>query len=50
MIELAFNELEAHVRDRGRRARRPPGIVEIGPTATDVYVPGVPARPGDRLD
>ena len=39
MIELAFNELEAHVRDRGRRARRPPGIVEIGPTATDVYVP-----------
>jgi len=39
MIELAFNELEAHVRDRGRRARRPPGIVEVGPTSTDVYVP-----------
>ena len=39
MIELAFNELEAHVRDRGRRARRPPGIIEVGPTATDVYAP-----------
>ena len=39
MIEQAFNELEAHVRDRGRRARRPPGIVEADQTATDVYVP-----------
>ena len=29
MIELTFNELEAHVRDRSRRARRPPGIIEI---------------------
>jgi DNA-binding transcriptional MerR regulator len=39
MIELAFNELEAHVRDLGRRARRPPGIVEVDDAATDVYVP-----------
>ena len=39
MIELTFNEIEAHVRDLGRRARRPPGIVEIGDDATDVYVP-----------
>ena len=39
LIELTFNELEAYVRDRGRRARRPPGIVEVGETATDVYVP-----------
>jgi DNA-binding transcriptional MerR regulator len=39
MIELTFNELEAHVRDLGRRARRPPGIVELGDDATDVYVP-----------
>ena len=29
MIELAFNEIEAHIRDLGRRARRPPGIVEV---------------------
>jgi DNA-binding transcriptional MerR regulator len=39
LIELTFNELEAHVRDLGRRARRPPGIVEVGDRATDVYVP-----------
>ena len=39
MIELTFNELEAHVRDLGRRARRPPGIVELDVDATDVYVP-----------
>lgn len=38
-IEQTFNELEAHVRDRHRRARRPPGIVEVADTATDVYVP-----------
>jgi DNA-binding transcriptional MerR regulator len=39
LIEVTFNELEAHVRDRGRRARRPPGIVEVNEAATDVYVP-----------
>jgi DNA-binding transcriptional MerR regulator len=39
MIEPAFNELEAHVRDVGRRARRPPGIVELIDESTDVYVP-----------
>jgi DNA-binding transcriptional MerR regulator/effector-binding domain-containing protein len=39
MIELAFNELEAGVRDAGRRARRPPGIVELDDMSTDVYVP-----------
>jgi DNA-binding transcriptional MerR regulator len=39
MIEMTFNVLEPHVRDLGRRARRPPGIVEIGDDATDVYVP-----------
>jgi DNA-binding transcriptional MerR regulator len=51
LIELAFNELEAHVRDRGRRARRPPGIVEVGETATDVYVPvSRPFAATDRID
>jgi DNA-binding transcriptional MerR regulator len=51
MIELAFNELEAHVRDRGRRARRPPGIVEVGDAATDVYVPLTrPIAPAGRID
>jgi DNA-binding transcriptional MerR regulator len=44
-IELTFNELEAHVRDLGRRARRPPGIVELGDRATDVYVPLTRAIP-----
>ena len=39
MIELTFNELEAHVRDLGRRARRPPGIVEVADEQTDVYIP-----------
>ena len=50
MIELAFNELEAHVRDRGRRARRPPGIVEIGPDRDRRLRAAHPARPGDGLD
>ena len=53
MIELTFNELEAHVRDRdrGRRARRPPGIVEVDETATDVYVPLTrPIPPDGRID
>jgi DNA-binding transcriptional MerR regulator len=39
MIELTFNAIEAHVRDVGRRARRPPGIIEVADDATDVYVP-----------
>ncbi|HET9346488.1 MAG TPA: MerR family transcriptional regulator [Candidatus Limnocylindrales bacterium] len=39
MIELTFNEIEAHVRDLGRRARRPPGIIEIGDESIEVYVP-----------
>jgi len=51
LIELAFNEIEAHVRDRGRRARRPPGIVEVGETATDVFVPVArPVATTPRID
>jgi DNA-binding transcriptional MerR regulator len=51
MVEQAFNELEADVRDRGRRARRPPGIVELDETATDVYVPLVrPMAPAGRIE
>ena len=34
MVEQTFNVIEAHVRDLGRRARRPPGIVEIDDEAT----------------
>ena len=49
-IELTFNELEAHVRDRGRRARRPPGIVEVDDATTDVYVPLTrPIAPSGRI-
>jgi DNA-binding transcriptional MerR regulator len=51
MIEPTFNELEAFVRDHGRRARRPPGIVEVDETATDVYVPLVrPMARSGRID
>ena len=51
LIELTFNELEAHVRDRGRRARRPPGIIEVDETATDVYVPVARSLPGtERIE
>jgi DNA-binding transcriptional MerR regulator len=39
MIEHTFNELEAHVRDLGRRARRPPGTIEVADKQTDVYIP-----------
>src|SRR5262245_11096945 len=51
LIEPTFNVLEAHVRDRGRRARRPPGIVEVDEAATDVYVPLVrPMARSGRID
>ena len=50
MIELTFNDVEAHVRDLGRRARRPPGIVEVSDEALDVYVPLIRSiAPTDRI-
>jgi DNA-binding transcriptional MerR regulator len=38
-VEQTFNAIEAYVRDLGRRARRPPGIVEVDDESTDVHVP-----------
>ncbi|HEX2765633.1 MAG TPA: MerR family transcriptional regulator [Candidatus Limnocylindria bacterium] len=35
-VEHAFDELEAHVRDAGRRAHRPPGAI---PSAGEIFVP-----------
>ena len=37
--EAAFDELEAHVRDQGRRARRPPGALVPPGAGWEIYVP-----------
>ncbi len=48
--EAAFNELEAHVRDTGRRAARPPGTM-IGDGRIEIYVPLTrPIAPTDRIE
>jgi DNA-binding transcriptional MerR regulator len=47
--EAAFNELEAHVRDTGRRAGRPPGTL-VAPDRTEIYVPlSRPIAPTARI-
>jgi DNA-binding transcriptional MerR regulator len=48
--EAAFNELEAHVRDSGRRGSRPPGTVRRGSDVA-IFVPLVRPIPAtDRID
>jgi DNA-binding transcriptional MerR regulator len=46
-VEDAFNELEAHVRDLGRRAYRPPGAL---PSQREIFVPVTgPIAETDRI-
>jgi DNA-binding transcriptional MerR regulator len=46
-VEHAFNELEAHVRDLGRRAHRPPGAL---PSQREIFVPVTgPIAETDRI-
>ena len=48
--EAAFDELEAYVRDRGRRAPRPPGTVVGAARETRVFVPlSGPLATTDRI-
>jgi DNA-binding transcriptional MerR regulator len=46
----AFHELEIHVRDQGRRARRPPGALLPGGEDWEIWVPVTgPVVPTDRI-
>ncbi|HET9456955.1 MAG TPA: MerR family transcriptional regulator [Candidatus Limnocylindrales bacterium] len=47
----AFSELETYVRDRGRRARRPPGALVDEGSIWTIYVPlSGPVPPSGRID
>lgn len=47
----AFSELETYVRDRGRRARRPPGALVADGSKWTIYVPLTgPVPPSGRID
>jgi DNA-binding transcriptional MerR regulator len=48
--ETAYHELESHVRDAGRRARRPPGAIVPDGDAWEIWVPVTgPVAPTDRI-
>jgi DNA-binding transcriptional MerR regulator len=50
-IEAAFYELETHVRDLGKRARRPPGTIALADGGTEVWIPlARPIQPAGRID
>jgi DNA-binding transcriptional MerR regulator len=47
---VAFHELESHVRDQGRRARRPPGALVADGEEWEIYVPVTgPIVPTNRI-
>jgi DNA-binding transcriptional MerR regulator len=49
-IGAAFYELEAHVRDTGRRAHRPPGAIADAAGGTTIFVPLTrPIQPTERI-